>query len=338
MSALRPLDKIDLSALLSPEARRSDEMEAVWRYIQEEDAKLPDQSRMSVAEQRVVRDRSALRWNADLPEVASVERLAIPGLMDAPQIACDLITPADAQPGCIVYLHGGGWVFGGLGSHARLARTLAIVLKTRVLAVDYRLAPENPFPAGLDDCVAAWRYAFKRAEADAGFAGPLAVAGDSAGANLALALIMREGETGRRRPDLALLFYGVWGCDFETPSYARFGVGHGLGKAGMEKFLDMYAPGGDDPGSLRFEPLVSPLRASEASLAKMPPLYLNAAGMDPLMCDTIELARKLEAAGATFDVNVHQGVHHGFMQMTARLAEARRAFDLTADFWRTHTA
>ncbi len=338
MSPASPLDNIDLKALLSPDARRSDEMEAVWQYIQAEDAKLPDQSRMTIAEQRVVRERSSLRWNSDLPDVASVERLAVPGLSGAPDVACDLITPADAQPGCIVYLHGGGWVFGGLGSHARLARTLANAMKTRVLAVDYRLAPENPFPAGLDDCIAAWRHALKRAGTDAAFNGPVAIAGDSAGANLGLALIMREGETGRRRPDLGLLFYGVWGCDFDTPSYTRFGVGHGLGKAGMEKFLDMYAPGGDDPGSLRFDPLVSPLFASEASLAKMPPLYLNAAGMDPLMSDTIELARKLDAAGAVYDVNVHPGVHHGFMQITARLSEARRAFDLAAEFWRKHAA
>lgn len=337
MSAPSPVDRIDLDALLSPEARRSPEMDAVWAYIQAEDAKLPDQSRMTIAEQRVVRERASQRWNAELPEVASAERLAVPGLAGAPDIACELIVPLGAKPGCVVYFHGGGWAFGGLGSHARLARTLADATKTRVLAVDYRLAPENPFPAGLDDCVAAWRHVVKRADSDADFAGPLAVAGDSAGANLGLALIMREGETGRRRPDLGLLFYGVWGCDFDTPSYARFGVGHGLGKAGMEKFLDMYAPGGDDPGSLRFEPLVSPILASEASLAKMPPLYLNAAGMDPLMSDTIGLARKLDAAGAVYDVNVHLGVHHGFMQMTARLAEARRAFDLAADFWRAHT-
>jgi acetyl esterase len=268
--------------------------------------------------------------------VESVEPVQAPGLAGAPPVRCELLTPSDARPGCIVFLHGGGWAFGGLASHANLARTLARETKTRVLAVDYRLAPEHPYPAPLDDAVAAWRWALRRREEDAAFDGPLGVAGDSAGANLALALMLREGEAGRPRPDAGLLFYGVWNCDFETPSYARFGVGHGLSKAGMEKFLDWYAPGGDDPGAQRFDPLVSPVNASEASLAKLPPVFLNAAGMDPLLCDTLDMAKRLDAAGAVYDVHVHEGVHHGFMHITQRLSEARRAFALAGDFWRAH--
>lgn len=331
-----PLAKIDVARLLSPEAKRSPEMEEVWAFIQAEDAKLPDQSKMTIAEQRQVRAISSQRWNGDLPPVRNAIRLTVPGLYDAPAVFCELIEPNDAEPGCIVYMHGGGWTFGSLDSHANLARNLAIATKTRVLAVDYRLAPEHPFPAALDDAVAALRYVIKRAETDAEFDGPIGVAGDSAGANLALAATIREGESGRRRPDACLCFYGVWGCDFETPSYKRFGVGHGLALSGMKKFLDHYAPGGEGPGALRFDPLVSPLTASEATMAKLPPVYLNAAGLDPLLSDTIEMARKLDAAGATYDVNVHEGVHHGFMQITSRLSEARRAHQLAGEFWRTH--
>jgi acetyl esterase len=331
-----PLAKIDVSRLLSAEAKRSPEMEEVWAFIQAEDAKLPDQSRMTVAEQRQVRAISSRRWNSDLPAVRNAIHMTIPGLFDAPAVSCELIEPLEVAPGCIVYMHGGGWTFGSLESHANLARNLAIAAKTRVLAVDYRLAPEHPFPAALDDVVAALRYVIKRGETDAEFNGPVGVAGDSAGANLALAATIREGDSGRRRPDACLCFYGVWGCDFETPSYKRFGVGHGLGMAGMKKFLDFYAPGGEGPGALRFDPLVSPLTASEATMAKLPPVYLNAAGLDPLMSDTIEMARKLDAAGATYDVNVHEGVHHGFMQITARLSEARRAHELAGAFWRKH--
>ena len=331
-----PLAKIDVARLLSAEAKRSPEMEEVWAFIQAEDAKLPDQSRMTIAEQRQVRAISSKRWNSDLPAVRNAIGLTIPGLYDAPPVSCELIEPLEAAPGCIVYMHGGGWTFGSLESHANLARNLAIAAKTRVLAVDYRLAPEHPFPAALDDVVVALRYVIKRGETDADFNGPVGVAGDSAGANLALAATIREGDSGRRRPDACLCFYGVWGCDFETPSYKRFGVGHGLGMAGMKKFLDFYAPGGEGPGALRFDPLVSPLTASEATMAKLPPVYLNAAGLDPLLSDTIEMARKLDAAGATYDVNVHEGVHHGFMQITSRLSEARRAHELAGEFWRKH--
>jgi acetyl esterase len=333
-----PLAKIDLERLLSPQAKRRDEMEALWRFLQEEDAKLPDQSQMTPAQQRVVRDQAAQRFDGDLEPVESVERVHAPGLGGAPDVICDLVTPADARPGCVVYLHGGGWTFGSLISHARVARALANETKTRVLAVDYRLAPENPFPAPLEDCVAAWRYLVRRAGAERVFDGPLAIAGDSAGANLGMATILREGDAGRRRPDMGLFFYGVWNCDFDTPSYQRFGSGHGLTRASMEKFLDFYAPGGASPGALRFEPLVSPMLASEATLAKLPPIYLSAAGLDPLLCDTIDFARKLDAAGAIYDVNVHEGLHHGFMQLSARLAEARRAYGLVGDFFRRHAA
>lgn len=331
-----PLAKLDLERLFSADAKRSPEMEEAFAYNQAEDAKLPDQSKMTMAEQRRVRATSSKRWNGDLPPVRSAERFAIPGLYDAPDVAVELVTPLECQSGCIVYMHAGGWAFGSLDSHANLARNLAIATRTRLLSVDYRLAPEHPYPAALDDVAAAIRYAAKRAESDRDFAGPLGAAGDSAGANLAMAATMREGETGRRRPDAVLGFYGVWGCDFDTPSYRRFGIGYGLSQAGMRKFLDYYAPGGDGPGALRYDPLVSPVHASEATMAKLPPVYLNAAGLDPLLSDTVEMARKLDAAGATYDVNVHEGVHHGFMQITSRLPEARRAHRLAGEFWLKH--
>jgi acetyl esterase len=331
-----PLDKLDIPRLFSDAACRSPEMEAVFAFVQAEDAKLPDQSKMSLAEQRAVRAVSSRRWNSNLPPVRSAERFAIPGLYEAPEVPVELITPDDCAPGCIVYMHGGGWTFGSLDSHANIARNLAIATKTRVLSVDYRLAPEHPFPAALDDVAAALRYVTRRGESDPDFAGPIGAAGDSAGANLALATTMREGQGGRARPSALLLFYGVWGCDFETPSYQRFGAGFGLGRAGMEKFLNYYAPGGDEPGSARYDPLVTPLLASEASLAKLPPVYLNAAGLDPLLSDTIAMARLLDNAGAVYDIDVHEGVHHGFMQITERLTPARRAYELVGDFWRKH--
>jgi acetyl esterase len=331
-----PLRKIDLAALIAPDAARSPEMEEVWAFIQAEDAKLPDQSKMTLQEARVVRELSAKRWNSELPEMEAVHRFDVPGINGGPAVTCDLLVPKGATPGCIVYSHGGGWAFGSLSSHARMARYLADEFKLRVLYHDYRLSPEHPFPAPLDDAVAAWRFAVAKAEIDPGYMGPLMVAGDSAGGNLAFATALRETEAGRRAPDLVLSFYGVFGADFETPSYQRFGIGHGLGRAGMEKFLDLYAPGGSGPGAQRYEPLVSPVFASEAQLAKLPPVYLNAAGMDPLMCDTVEMAKRLDAAGATYDVNIHRGVHHGFMQITARLAEARLAFVLAREFAEKH--
>jgi len=328
-------DRFDLKLLLSAEAKRSDEMLALFDWMIEQDKDMPDLATLPIAEARVWRARQSQRTNAELPPVAGVERLHLAGLNGAPSIACDLIEPPGAEPGCVVFLHGGGWAFGDLDSHTRLARLLAVETEKRVLYVDYRLAPEHPFPAPLEDCVAAWRWIVGKSETDPRFHGPLGVAGDSAGANLAVALILREMEYGRRLPDVGLLFYGVYDDDTDSPSYARFAAGYGLARAGMMKFWEYYAPSYAH-GSPREDALLCPVRASSAALARLPPLYLNAAGLDPLMCDTLKFAARLEDADAIFEVNVHPGVHHGFMQQTARLAEARRAMDLAIAFFRNH--
>ena len=258
--------------------------------------------------------------------------------MTSHAVVCDLMTPADAKPGCLVFIHGGGWAFGSIDTHARIPRTLANTLKVRVLSVEYRLTPEHPYPEPLEDCVAAWRWAAAQSLSQPDFKGPLSIAGDSAGANLSVATILHENRAGKRTADVGMLFYGVYGADFETPSYQRFGAGYGLAKVGMEKFMDWYAPGGTSPDDLRFDPLVSPIHAPEAMLARLPPLYLCAAGLDPLLCDTYGFARRLDEAGVRYDVNVHEGVHHGFMQITQRLSEARRAYDLVKEFYDGVTA
>ena len=331
-ASVSPVSKIDLELLLSADAGRSSEMEATWQFILEEDKKLPDQTGMSVAEQRHVAALRTQRWNNGEPAVDSVERISVPGLSGSPDIVCDLYTPSGAKPGCVMYVHGGGWVHGSIETHTRIPRTLANTLGMRVLNVEYRLAPEHPFPAGLQDCVGAWRWIVGEAEKPGGFQGPLTVSGDSAGANLSVAAMLYELRARKRSADCGLLFYGVYDCNFDTPSYERFGSGYGLMRAGMEKFLDMYAPGGSGPDATCYDPLVSPTRASEALLARLPPLFLNAAGLDPLMCDTYNFARRLDETGVRYDVNVHEGVHHGFMQITERLSEARRAYGLAAAF------
>ena len=319
--------------LLSAEAKRSDEMQALFDWLQEQDKGLPDLSTLSMPEARAIRAKQAARTNADLPEVESVTRVEISGLGDAPPIACDLIVPKNALPGCIAYFHGGGWAFGDLASHARLARVLANETRSRVLYVDYRLAPENPYPAAHDDAVAAWRWVVARSADAAAFQGPLTVAGDSAGANLAIGTVLRENDAGRKSPDGALLFYGVLSDDTNSPSYLRFAKGYGLNRVGMSKFWDMYVPESDGPESQRDEPYVCPVKASEAALAKLPPLFMNAAGLDPLLCDTLELAARIEEVGGNFELHVHEGIQHAFMQQTAKLSEARRAFALVADFY-----
>jgi acetyl esterase len=298
-------DEVDLSRLLSQHAVRSPGYQAVWDWMKEQDKNLPNQSKMTIPEQRALRAKISERWNLDPPAMALVEQLAVPGLGGAPPIPCELHVPPDALPGCT---------------------------RRAVLVVDYRLAPENPYPAPLDDAVAAWRWLAAASNRDRRLNGPLAVAGDSAGANLGLGAILRESGADRRIPDCGLFFNGVYAGDLDSPSYRRFESGYGLTRAGMAQYWRMYAgaPGADGRWS---DPEVSPVNASEAALAKLPPLYLAAAGLDPLLCDTLALAARLRAAGATYELRIHEGVQHGFAQITSRLEEARLTIRLAGDFF-----
>lgn len=324
---------IDLQFLLSAEAKRSEEAQALADWLAEQDQSLPKAADDSIQEARVIRALQAARTNADLPSIANITRLSIPGLGNSHSIACDLIEPENALPGCIVYFHGGGWAFGDLNSHARLARVLANTTQSRVLYVDYRLAPEHVYPAAHDDAVAAWRWLVEHSETRSDLQGPLAIAGDSAGANLAIGCLLRELHASKRIPQAALLFYGVLSDDTNSPSYLRFANGYGLTRTGMAKFWDLYVPdSGQDPSS-RDEFFVCPVKAPDEILAQMPPIFMNAAGLDPLLCDTLEFAALIEAAGGDFELHVHEGVQHAFMQQTARLSEARRAFSLVGDFY-----
>ena len=325
----------DLARLLGPAAKRSEDMQALWEWLVEQDKDLPDLNTLPITQARKYRARQSARTNADLPEVAKDTRFDIPGTNGAPPVSCALIEPFDAEAGCLVFVHGGGWAFGDIESHARLARVLAIETKRRLLYVDYRLAPEHPYPAALDDTIAAWRWVVAKTASDPAFAGPLAICGDSAGANLAVAAMLREMEVSRRIPDLALLFYGVYDDDTDSPSYLRFAQGFGLQRAGMMRFWELYDPS-ETPGQPRMDPLLCPVRASESSLARLPPLFLNAAHLDPLLFDTVRFSERLDAAGATYEMHIHEGVHHGFMQQTAHLSEARRGLALAGDFMRRH--
>jgi acetyl esterase len=249
-----------------------------------------------------------IRWNEDLPPVAESRTLMHAGL------PARLVVPeGDTGRDAILHVHGGGWAFCSAATHEGAARRIANATGARVLTVEYRLAPEHPYPHGLEDVLAAWAAR----DTDLRWS----MAGDSAGANLALAAMLRLIDEGGALPAQALLFYGVYGADFSTPSYELYADGPGLTRAKMQRYWNWYAA-----RELRERPAVSPLAASDAALAALPPLYLNAAGLDPLCSDTELLAARLRALGRNDPFDLFEGVVHGFMQMGLALPEARDAF------------
>lgn len=306
----------------------SEEMVASMMKTAAELGPQPDTTLMPPAEGRALTALNNRSRNANLPEMGTVADIWVEAdrALGSERCRMRVLVPEDADAGAILFVHGGGFAFGSPESHERSARVLALETGMPVLMPDYRLAPEHPYPAGLLDVIACLRGAFA-ASVSAGVApGPLLVGGDSAGANLALAAMLHEQSAGRPPVSGALLFYGCFARNFTTPSYEDFADGPGLTRAKMQRFWDWYA----DHRHLDDDPLACPLAASDATLAALPPLYLLAAAVDPLLSDTLRLHERLRAIGRNEGVTVVPGVTHGFLQNTLDLKAAREALSAAA--------
>jgi acetyl esterase len=235
-------------------------------------------------------------------------------------------TPGAAGTGAILHFHGGGWTFGNIDSHDSLLRSLAKASGDTVIAIDYRLAPEFPFPAPLEDCVDAFVWCAKNAASIGIEAARIAVAGDSAGANLALAVSLALRDEAFH-PAAMLLFYGCYQTTTDTPSHRQFGDGRfGLSSERMRRFWVNYIG-----AALKSSPLATPLTADMRGL---PPAHLMVGTLDVLHDDTITLAEKLKAAKIPHDLQIHRGAHHGFLHMDERAAIAHNAIEAAARYWR----
>jgi cation diffusion facilitator CzcD-associated flavoprotein CzcO/acetyl esterase/lipase len=223
----------------------------------------------------------------------------------------------DEPAAVLVYFHGGGWVLGDLEGHDPLCRLLAREAGVEVLNVDYRLAPEHPFPAGLNDAYAAVRWAADNL-ADGR---PLVVAGDSSGGNLAAAVALRARDEGGPEIALQALLYPVLDHDLATDSYERLGEGHLLLRDDMAWFFDHYVP---DPAQ-RANPYVSPLRADH--LSGVAPTYLVVGGYDPLVDEALAYAQRLDEAGVAVTTRNHEELIHGFLTMPKAIPSTQRAID-----------
>jgi acetyl esterase len=244
----------------------------------------------------------------DLPvgDLATIRDFAVPGA--AGDIAVRLFDSKQSrEPGpAIVFFHGGGFVIGDLDSHASLCAEIARVLDLPVLAVDYRLAPENPWPAAPDDCEAAARWLADSPEALGRRVTSLIVCGDSAGGTLAIVTAMALRDTPAAVPVIAqFAIYPAADLATEHPSYAQFAEGYLLTRAGMEWFNESYAADFDDVRG-------APLRGD---LAGMPPALVLTASLDPIRDQGRAYAAALIAAGVPTVYREASGNIHGFVNL-----------------------
>jgi acetyl esterase len=235
---------------------------------------------------------------------------------DADGVPVRVYRPRDGTRAALVYYHGGGWVLGGLESHDRLCRALAARSGATVVAVDYRLAPEHPYPAAVEDAWTATRWAGVRFPR-------LAVGGDSAGGQLAAAVARRARDAGLPVA-LQVLVYPVTDHGADTPSSRECTEGPAFTTEQMRWFWDQYLP---DP-SRAADPDCSPLRA--ADLAGLAPALVLTAEYDPLRDEGEDYARRLDAAGVPVTLSRYDGLIHGFIRMPAVIDRAADAIDEVA--------
>jgi acetyl esterase len=249
--------------------------------------------------------------------VADVRDLEIPARAPAGPVPVRVYRPTgEALLPVVVFFHGGGWTIGGIDDYDPIARSIAKSSGALVVSVGYRLAPEHPHPAALDDCWAATTWVAEHAAEIGGDGSRLALMGDSAGGNIAAVLSQRCAREGGPQPLLQVLVYPAVDCDFDTPSYRENGKGYLLDAAQMRWFLGCYTRGGSDPR----DPAISPLRAADlraGDLRGVATALVITAEYDPLRDEGEAYAAALGAAGVDVRLTRYDGMIHAFFGLGA---------------------
>jgi acetyl esterase len=278
---------------------------------------MPDFSTIDLAVVRAAMAQGPL--NAGEPEaVAKVENRTIPG--PAGPIAVRVYKPQGRAPfPGLVFFHGGGFVLCNLDTHDGLCRSLANAAGCAVVSVDYRLAPEHPYPAAPEDCYAATQWVAKNGSELGIDVTRLAIGGDSAGGNLTAVTALLARDRGGPALRFQLMIYPVTDCAFGTASHRENGEGYFLTTGMMRWFWEKYVADAKQGA----EAYASPLRA--ANVANLPPGLCITAEYDPLRDEGEAYAARLREAGVDVRTSRYAGMFHGFLSMTAQLDKARAA-------------
>lgn len=293
------------------------ELVAAGQLLQSKGFVVPDRTVSSLAEVRAAQDRIGAFLGEGSVPLQREEDLSLPGPHG--QVPCRLYMPDGIErPALLVYAHGGGFMQGSIPSWDHFLRDLARQSGVAVLSVDYKLSPEVKFPVAFDEMVAMTKLATREG---AGFGidpSRIAVGGDSAGANLALAAALALRDAGERALRFQLLLYGCFSTDCESPSWQRFGQGAGLSQTQMRWIWETYLEKPEQRSDWRAAPML-------ADLAGVAPVHMIVGSLDPLLDDSGNLATKLKAAGVPGNLTVYQGINHGFIRYGRLIGTARRA-------------
>jgi acetyl esterase len=271
----------------------------------------PRMSQMTAAQARAAYDHATLAL--DLPgDELPTEELELP-TRDGERIRARLYRGGTRQPAapCLLFLHGGGYVLGGLDSHDSLCRSLALGTPCDVLAVDYRLAPEHRFPTAFLDAEDALAWLMQYGVRHGLDAQHLAIGGDSVGGTLATALCIAAREAGRPQPLLQVLLYPCTAAHQDSASHGRLATGHLLEGDTLAWMFRQYLRSEADRQDWRFAPLQA------GDLGRLAPTLLVLAEYDPLIDEGKHYAERLQAAGVPVDLQIHAGMVHDFARLGA---------------------
>lgn len=285
-------------------------------YEQMADLPQPDFATITPAQLREISDQP-LAFGPP-PEVETCRDLRIP--LDGRELDARLYIPAQTQPGpppLTMFYHGGGWVIGTLDTHDATCRAIANASDSAILSVAYRLAPENPYPAPLDDCYDAMVWASKNGEELGVDADRLAVSGDSAGANLAAAVAVLSRDRNGPAIRYQLLIYPVADDDFTRKSYQENGASGGFLSTEMMKWFWQAYVGPAAPASATLAAI-----ARHEDLSNLPPATIVTAQYDPLRDEGEVLARRLAETGVPVEHHMAPGMVHGFFSLFAAVPDA----------------
>jgi acetyl esterase len=293
------------------------ELIAAGKLLQDRGLVAPDRTQASLDDVRAATDRiGAFLGEGSIP-LQDERDLELPGPHG--QVPCRLYLPDGVErPPLLIYAHGGGFVQGSLPSWDAVLREFVRQSGTAALSVDYKLSPEHRFPAAFDEVVAMIRLAAREGAGLGIDPARLAVGGDSAGANLALAAAAALRDAGERALGFMLLIYGCYSTDTESDSWQRFGRGAGLSQTQMRWIWETYLERPEQQSDWRAAPIL-------ADPAGLPPAHLIVGSLDPLLDDSHHLAARLKEAGVPCELALYDGINHGFIRYGRLIATARRA-------------